>query len=357
MTSIVHRITGLGPPTLESILEANLKSMKCTALFAACAYTSIYGARFLKELASRRKLTRICLVTDIRDYITDPAALKLGLDSGWRLQVVSRPQGIFHPKVLVGSRGHKGNIPTNPRFLVLGSANLSKGGLINNVECSVVQTADGPMPEAAMIFRRLWSTGNDLTPGILKRYEIDFEKRNAKRPPKICSLWGWRTIRNRHRTDDPLKEIKPSKDAAISRESAKATWAGLKSFTGDYMLQVEFPKRVAGILRRLIADAGGGKTVSMLCADDVVREINCSYYENNGMYRVNIPNDVPGAQNARATKSGIAIIEKITGATKKLRLTVVAETKQLEEALTRSFALGTLGKTSNKILRLVLVPI
>ena len=199
-----------------------------------------------------------------------------------------------------------------------------------------------------MIFRRLWSTGNDLTPGILKRYEIDFEKRNAKRPPKDLFALGVADDQEPPSTDDPLKEIKPSKDAAISRESAKATWAGLEMFTGDYMLQVEFPKRVAGILRRLIADAGGGKTVSMLCADDVVREINCSYYENNGMYRVNIPNDVPGRQTHARTKSGIAIIEKITGATKKLRLTVVAETKQLEEALTRSFALGTLGKTSTK---------
>lgn len=348
MISLTHHVTGLEKPTLETILETNLRHMKCDALFGACAYTSIYGARFLKELASRRNIKRICLVTDIRDHITHPAALKLGMDSGWRLRVVARAGGIFHPKVFVGSRGHKRNVPKDPRMLLLGSGNLSKGGLINNVECSIVQTADVPIPEAAQLFNRLWSAGDNLTPEILKRYEISYQERNARRAPKDLFALGVADDEEPPSSGDLLQNIKPPRDAAIPPGSANATWAGLESFTGDFTLQVEFPSRVATILRRLITNAGGGTKVPMLCGDGVVRDINCSYYEDNGMYRVNIPHDVPGAENARATKSGIVIIEKIDGSTKNLKLTVVANSKLVEQARTRSFALGTLGKTSTR---------
>lgn len=347
MTSDLY-ITGLGPPNLETLLDSNLRLAKCDALFAACAYTSIYGAQFLRGIASKRKIKRICLVSDIRDYITHPAALKLGMDSGWRVRVVSRSQGIFHPKVFVGSCGYKGSVPTSPRLLVLGSGNLSKGGLKNNIECGVVQRADVEISGAADTYAKLWAAGTDLNATTLKRYAKAYRERNAKRSSKDLFALGVADGPEPDIDGNPLQDVSVPRDSAIHPDTANASWAGLETFTGDYTLQLEFPKRAALVLRRLISEAGGGATVEMLCDDSVVREVNCNYYPDNGMYRVNIPNEVPGAENARAKRRGIAIIEKVEGTTKKLKLSVIDNSKAVKEVRNRSLALGTIGKTSTR---------
>ena len=44
------------------------------------------------------------------------------------------------------------------------------------------------------------------------------------------------------------KELK-----AISEAAASVAWAGLQSFTGEYNLQVEFPKEAGLVLQRIFA--------------------------------------------------------------------------------------------------------
>ena len=67
----------------------------------------------------------------------------------------------------------------------------------------------------------------------------------------------------------PKKNVVPPKrkHKAISEVAASVAWAGLQSFTGEYRLQVEFPKEAGLVLQRIFLNVANGTDVDILCAD------------------------------------------------------------------------------------------
>ena len=75
------------------------------------------------------------------------------------------------------------------------------------------------------------------------------------------------------------------------------------------------------------------------------REMTYRFYDDNGMFRLNIPNDVDGVTWARADHDGIALVSRGPEGGPALRLKILRPGQEVTEAMARSFALGTWGRT------------
>jgi hypothetical protein len=336
---------------LEAALLRSIRRSGSSALGLAVAYVSIYGAHFLKDAAGRAGLGDIRLITDIGDAITHPQALRLALAEGWRTRVVHPKTGIFHPKVLIGGqRFDDENGMQGTSLLVVGSANLTKGGLISNVECALIRTNDTAMPVAANLFKRLWDLGDDLTNQAVDAYEIEFAARNRARPPKDLEVLGVADEASVDVADSMelrRRKAPQPKERSIATAAAAAAWTGLESFTGEYRFQVEFPRDAGEVLRRMLEPVGG-PVIQVLCEDGNLRTMRYRYYTDNAMFRLNVPNDTPGVVWAREHHAGIAVVEALPDGDVPLGFRIIRPGREATDVIGRSIALGTWGKTRTR---------
>jgi len=291
------------------------------------------------------------MVADTGDAITHPEALKLALDQGWTVRTADPKAGTFHPKMMVGgSRFSETNGIDTPTWMIVGSGNLSKGGLVGNVETSVMRYSDELPRTSGMAFKELWDVGKNLNATRLREYATYFAEHNKRRTPLDLVILGI--------ADSPLEELQedvvrrskaPSpEDRSVGIEVASAAWAGLESFTGEYTLQVEFPRDAGNILTRMLGTGGAGQFVNLKCEDGQVRQMRFAYYNHNSMFRLNVPNDVPQAQWVRDNKAGIALVEQARDPTE-MTFRIVAPGKEMSDVIGRSAALGTWGKTPTRL--------
>jgi integrase/HKD family nuclease len=122
-------------------------------VFAAVAYIKRTGVELLrKELGALKAREGTLEVLTTFDFgTTDPAALDRLTDLGASVRIF-RGQ-TYHPKVYLGARGSQ-------RQALLGSANLTGGGLLRNVEAGVMLTEAAAVPihqAAHSHLHTLWS--------------------------------------------------------------------------------------------------------------------------------------------------------------------------------------------------------
>lgn len=310
-----------------------------------CAYVSIYGAEFLRDLAKQTKLSAIALIADTRDGVTHPAALQLALDAGWSTRVVNRAQGTFHPKVFMGTPDKSAVPPIDVHMLILGSNNLSRGGLERNVEASARFVHDKSISSAAKMAGSMWTLGVDLTPKLLKDYEQFFQTVNRTRSIRDMKALGISDepdLSARQGVSRTRSKPKPS----FSPGAAKAVWVGLETQTGERRFQPEIPKKAAAILRTIVGDPP--VTFDALCADGTIRPVLFEYYSSNDMHRLNVPNDVPGVDDARTRLTGIALVERDDAASPPLSIAVIIDAGDVERVEERSVVLGTWDATPTR---------
>jgi len=68
------------------------------------------------------------------------------------------------------------------------------------------------------------------------------------------------------------------------------------------------------------------------------------YYRHNSMFRLNVPNDVPGVTWVRKNRQGITVIKRL-GQAGAFSLRILRPGAEADEIVQRSFLLGTWGKT------------
>ncbi|NIJ22858.1 hypothetical protein [Sphingomonas japonica] len=324
-----------------------MKLTESRYISAAFAYSSIYGVYHLHDVVQQRNILGVSLISDIRDCITHPQALQFGLDKGWSVRVVNRPQGTFHPKILIGSLGQQNGIPIDARAIIVGSGNLSKGGLLSNVECGLTLRKQTEFAAAPKIFSRLWGFGTDLTANMLADYAVRFRDRNANR--SSIDLVALGVSDESKLVNVGVMRQSPAAQPSMKSSVAKAAWAGLQSFTGDYTFQLEFPRDAGDVLRRIVTATGQTPKVTVKCDDGIDRPMKYAYYPHNGMFRLNIPNDVPGIPAARINRNGIALIEGTGDANSPMHIRVSADQNFVRETAGKSFLLGTWGKTPTRL--------
>lgn len=345
-------VSGTGKEALEDLVLRYLEETRLNAIGIASAYVSIYGIHFIRSVISKAGVTKVRLIADVGDAITHPMALRLALDAGWRVRVVAPAQGSFHPKMIVGGTAFtRDNLVSDAKFVVVGSANITKGGLRANIECSYVRISDQAITAASKAFRRLWQRGVDLDEHRLDDYEIEFAQRNRERSTRDLRTLG---VSDEPLSDDvnpaALRQRSPpqSGQRTIATPAAASAWAGLESFTGEFRFQIEFPRDAGEVLGRILGRRYPGQVVDMRCEDGVVRQMRYRFYSDNSMFRLNVPNDTPGVDWARENRSGIAQVASVMH-NDDLTFRILRPGKELSDVVGCSVALGTWGKTTTRL--------
>jgi HKD family nuclease len=336
---------------LSGVLESALADKAFSVAGIASAFVSSGGVAAATAILGLQGQVECRLVTTTALAVTDPNALELARNQGWSIRISQQPIGFFHPKLIVVGRSFdRRGSPSRPTMGYVGSANLTMGGLRDNTECGLV-TAGPLAEEAAAAFGDIWSTSKTLTRSELDAYAERFAAVNRERSvPDLLSLG----VSDRHfnpRNVMPIaRGMDRSTNETVRPTLARSAWAELRSFTGEYTFQVEFPKAVAEILARLVsAKRAPGTRVSILFEDGSTRSITARYYEDNSMYRLNVPGDIPNAAWARKNRSGIALVESVGRGGKQLRLRILRPGSHMDDVVGRSLALGTWGRTSTRI--------
>ena len=273
------------------------------------------------------------------------------MDCGWNVRVVDKLKGTFHPKLYVGGTGFGGPAGVaNLSLAITGSPNISRNGFLRNGECVFWSVAPHVRKSAGRAWRECWRAGVPATAARLDAYERVFARRNRFRkaldlvalgvvddlPPQINGV-------PKKGVTPPKKELK-----AISDSAASVAWAGLQSFTGEYNLQVEFPKEAGLVLQRIFSGVAQGAVVPILCADGQTRTFKYRFYGDNGMFRLNIPNAAPLVDWAREHKDGIALVE-FDDAGGGLYSEILRPGERMLDIVGRSLALGTWGRTPTRL--------
>lgn len=346
------RISGIDNSSLGQVLRDELVIGETSALGVVSAFVSIGGFRDLLAITRRRKSLECRLLAGISNAVTHPQALTEALNAGWKVRLGSQNgTGIFHPKLILSGRSFlPGGRVDEPSFVYVGSSNLTRGGLYKNVECGVIAHTDFSAPGLVSCFATLWNAGKLATTLRIQSYAEEFARRNRKRSLDDMSALGVSDTGEEKvpSYNDVTRKRATTRSEAIPKSVATAAWAGLQTFTGDYQLQVEFPQAVSIVLKRIIGTTLTKKLPILCKGDNTIRLMTCGFYADNGMYRMNIPNDTPGVQQARKSHKGIVLVEVADRADASALLTIVPPGDRLEEIVSRSFLLGTWGSTSTR---------
>lgn len=325
--------TGFGGAKFDDLLRAQAKRSDVSHLHAAVAYVSVRGLAKLTSVCEGGNLNSVRLLTDIRDYVTHPMAILKAKEVGWNVRV-SKRKYTFHSKIFVFSSAKDPASDSGPKSLLIGSNNISDGGMRNNHESGVLLRDIGAL-QAGTFFSKIWALGSPITSKQLADYEERFKYVNKRRTKETFEALGL----------EVEKENK-SEYAATSRQKASSVWCGLETFTGEYDLQVEYPKAVGDILSSLVPTSPDNK-VDFLCDDGEIRSMTFKYYDSNSMWRLNIQNDVPMVQAIRNDPRGIALVEATKGAAT-LQLRIIRDAKKIDDIKSVSAAVGQLGETSTR---------
>ena len=350
MTSAVVT-TGMTGNTYKTLFRRQILRVKPPAVGMAVAYVSASGFSLVKKILDDGGVDEVRLVTDTKDGVTHPKALQAAVDSNWNVRIVDNLAGTFHPKLYVGAASFDDDTgATDLTLAITGSPNLSHGGFIKNGECVFWSSAPHSRKSAAKAWLDCWNAGVPATAERLAAYEKYFTQRNRYRKPEDMVALGIADNLPK-RVGGALKRgITPPKTEhkAISETAASVAWAGLQSFTGEYNLQVEFPKEAGLVLLRIFGHLSQDDTIDMLCVDDEVRRFKYRFYEDNGMFRLNIPNTIPLITWVREHKQGIAYVEyrEVQG---NLYFEILPPKQPMMEIVDRSLALGTWGRTPTRL--------
>jgi len=339
---------------LNDEIRHYLREARPKALGIVSAFVTYEGVDKLRKAMGRLRITECRLVAGTSLYVTHPKALELAKKLGWRVRLGKRPPapGIFHPKLLVGGERFDGHGRlVAPSFMCIGSANLTGRAMSRNAECNLLATGEDCSPEAPGAFLRYWREATPASASALASYSAAFAERSRKRSPEALEGLGV-SDKQVLRSKRVIKSKQQPKSSSVDAAYCIAAWAGLESFTGEHAFQVEFPKATGEVIKRLI---GRRKTrdsyVEVYCVDDD-ETLSMKYFfykKDNSMFRLNIPNHVTGVAWARSNKRGIAIVERGPAGGAPIRLKILRPGTVANEAIAKSYALDSWGKTSTRL--------
>ena len=135
---------GFGDESHLEALKRLLRVPDTKRAILSVAYLKTSGIKLIED-DLRRLGDRVWVFAGIRNKITSRQGLALLLEFGTKLFVVDTggcpPQVTYHPKLYLA-------ISATQTHLVVGSSNLTMGGLKNNIEASIEVTIDPTDPDA-----------------------------------------------------------------------------------------------------------------------------------------------------------------------------------------------------------------
>ena len=138
----------------------------------AMAFCHMTGWLKLHSGISKCKGT-VQLITGLDFFQTEPALLhtwnRLNVRLGFRPRLMTSESGIFHPKVLIVSKAAI-------RFALVGSGNLSEGGLRTNIECFVYTANELHLQHLIRWFDDIFQRAQEFVEDDIRAYEIKYKK-------------------------------------------------------------------------------------------------------------------------------------------------------------------------------------
>jgi hypothetical protein len=317
----------------------------------AAAFVSVEGVQHLIETLRRCGEPDCRMIAGTDNAITHPAALYAARDHGWRVRLGRRGQGIFHPKLIVaGHRFTRTGTINELCCIYVGSSKLTGGGLSRNIECGLMADGENFLASASDVFAALWRSAIPASNVELRNYAARFAERARRRTVSELADLGVNDSRPLPSGPGDLPTKTPLSGPALSTAFAVAAWAGLQSFTGEYRFQVEFPRDAGKVISRLMpTNVQSDGKLDVYCPDDqTTRSMQYRFYRDNGMFRFNIPNDVPGVAWARQHKDGLALVEQGPAGGARLRIRLLPPGAEASEIVGRSAVLGTWGRTPTR---------
>lgn len=229
-----------------------------------------------KECDGKRK---IFLFVGTDHGITDPSALKQISEDGINVRVMREYHGIFHPKViwLQGSKRH---------VVWVGSNNLTRDGLLNNVEFALLARTR-EMPSALKRWsREIETASTKLSPKLLKSYESqrrEFEKKRA-RAGTATFTWKGRIEQKKKKTAPAavdgslIIEVMPRETGGEGRQlqlpvKAASNFFGVKGVGSSKIISLR--EKGGAFSRQLTITLFGNNTVRIVISNLEYRDRPC----------------------------------------------------------------------------------
>jgi len=335
---VKYVLSGYGESKLRDALLTGLRRQRPLVLCGASAYLSTFGASFLLKTQRDLGLQPGSFVAGLSGAVTHPNAIKALQGAGWNIRYDRAAAGTFHPKILLGGQSFASERGfQNVNFGYIGSANITKGGLLSNVEVGYLAEGNEAMQGLSDLFLRIWGQSRVMTTSKLASYEVEFSRRMQQRTARDLVDLGVAT------EDDLIGRRRIGEAPAIESSASSSVWVGLQSFTGEHTFQVELPSMAGMALSGMLGTSNG--TVDITCTDGVTRKMRYAYYADNGMYRINIPNDVPFVSWARINRDGTLLISQDDSGN--FIMQILRDNSE-RAARGKSYALGTWGSTSTR---------
>lgn len=199
---------------LQEILEC-MKSADSVCMAVAFLKTSglmLLTPAIRKMIDQGKQISILC---GLDFALTEPAALlelnHLFNDTSSSLRLFSsRNNQVFHPKLFLIERG-------NTASVIIGSANLTCGGMKKNEECSLaisVTKVDNLYSDTPSYFERIWQNAEEATMVRILKYKEFYDKQviaktGTREKPAIEALLfdqpALEEWRNRYDAEDPVE--------------------------------------------------------------------------------------------------------------------------------------------------------
>lgn len=204
-----------------------------TSIRVATAFGRKSGWQHLSQPVKASK-ANVQLLTGLYCNLTEPGLLKewlqLKLTNARRIRVAIAAEGtFFHPKVLIVHSRYSA-------FAVVGSGNLSSGGLQSNCECSVFVTDPSHIAQLTSWYDHQFDSGTDLVAAMITKYEPHYKKSKKKADALT------------EEQENAAKKLKAAGEASLQlwtkAVQSATTYFSSSSFDHRYKLHREAAKRL-----------------------------------------------------------------------------------------------------------------
>jgi len=306
------------------------------------AYVTVAGAREIISIFKTGAIQHNWVI-GIDDYVSHPSTFTLCgnlPDAQVKYGSAKKKGGRFHPKLIYGESSS--NLGT---FMIIGSNNITKLALNNNIEAGVSLT---PETEEDKIFldelwKKSWNVGEIVTQKVIEKYEVEFLKNKNKNKNTTTKIPA------RRNTTPPLK----TDDVVIDPSVASVLWIECGKITANGR-ELEF-KSGQHLFFGFDENSEGEKHIDFILSNGITKSLRV-IYRGNDMWRLEMTVDVPEVSrglrprlsNGKLGRSrDVAVFERINDQSYKLFF--VRENGSAHKNIMRkSLSVGALGSTSSR---------
>lgn len=286
-----------GDGRVSAILKEAVEARGFDTMGIAVAFASVAGiTELLDSILAGRLPARSYWLFGLDSCITHPDAIERAMKlEGAQVRIADGQRGvwIFHPKLYWFS-GDESN-----SSLVMGSANLTAGGLGGNVEAVAALKAMSRTQSEALdeVWSATWKLGRMMTPRLLAAYRRDFDL--ARKARKKAGLL---TDKESGKARKRSSLVLASDDARVDPSLATKCWIEVGKITGFKQDQLEI-KAEQALFFGWPADGGGSQVLNVRLVSGATVEIAAHYYGNH-MWRLLMPQSIPEVEAGLRTRRG-----------------------------------------------------